>query len=534
MIPERLPMRNSMPGLFALALAMLAPGLAFPVRGTPLTAQEEAGRAIYEEGRSTFGEAFSGRIGMAQQALPGAAVRCANCHGSDGLGRPEGGVRPPEITWSALTRPGGHAHDNGRHHPPFDEAAIERTLVLGQDSAGNRLDATMPRFEIGPRDLAALVAYLKRLEQLRDPGIRSDTLRIGTLLPAGGSFAAAGQAVKGLLRAYFDRINGEGGIYGRRLELVAVEYANRAQAAPALRTLVTEGDVFALLAPFAADIEDELVAVANAARMPVVGPLTLLGDDPHGLNTYVFHLLAGVGELAQVLGHHVAADAALGAHPALLLYPDEPRWRTQVDTVQEQLGAQGWSHVSRFGFRPGAFDAAAVAHALESRGAGTLFVLGPGADLRAVADMAAKGGRAPLMLVPGPLASAAVLDFPPALAKRVLLAYPTLPADQKPDALREYAALFRGRDNERGYQALQVPAYSSAVLLVDVLRKTGRDVTREKLVAALEAVQGFDAGLVPPLSYNARRRVGALGGYVVARDIESGSFRPVGGFENLP
>ena len=529
MIADRSPMRRSPLASIALALAL---ALALPVRGAALSAQEEAGRAIYEDGRSAFGDAFAGRMGMGGQAVPGAAVRCANCHGSDGLGRPEGGVRPPDITWSTLTRAGGHAHEDGRHHPPFDEAAIERALVRGEDSAGNRLDPTMPRFDIGPRDLEALVAYLKRLEHLRDPGVRSDVLRIGTLLPAAGSFAKAGQAVKGLLRAYFERINAAGGIYGRKLELVPREYASRTEAAVALRTLASEGDVFALLAPFAAEIEQELVGVANAAHMPVVGPLSLLGDDPGSRNAYVFYLLAGVGELAQVLGQHV--EASRRAHAAVLLYPDEPPWRAQADAIQQGLAAQGWGRLSRLAFRAGAFDAEALRRELALREASSVFVLGPGADLRAIAGMTAAAAQGPLLiLVPGPLASGAV-DLPPALARRVLLAYPTLPLDQKPAALREYAALFRGRESEAGYQVLQVPAYSSAVLLVEMLRRIGRDVTRDKLVAALESVQGFDAGLVPALSYNARRRVGALGGYVVAQDVEWGSYRPVGGFVSLP
>jgi hypothetical protein len=100
--------------------------------------------------------------------------------------------------------------------------------------------------------------------------------------------------------------------------------------------------------------------------------------------------------------------------------------------------------------------------------------------------------------------------------------------------LREYAALFRDPNLARAHQTLQVPAYSSAVLLIEALKQTGRELTRQKLVATLEAMQGFEPGLVPALSFNAKRRIGALGGYVVGLDLKNRDFRRLGGFVQLP
>ncbi|MEJ8834848.1 ABC transporter substrate-binding protein [Ramlibacter sp. AN1133] len=504
--------------------------------GAPLTPEQQAGRLLYLEGESAFGDAFTGRIGMAQQQLPGAAVRCGNCHGPDGRGRPEGGVRPGNITWSELTKSWGHEHDNGRRHPPFDEASLKRTLVEGLDPAGHPLDASMPRYRISGRDWKALLAYLKVLEFQQDPGVAGDTLRLGTLLPATGRFAGLGQAVKGILQAHLDEVNASGGIHGRKLELVSAEYASedREAATRALRKLVAQGDVFALLSPFAAGIEDELGRLANEAKIPVVGPLSLFGDDPRSSNQQVFHLLSGVGELAEVLALHLAREPKMRTLPAVLLHANGAAGAALADAVEQRLKGQGWSRLDRIGFAPGASDAAALAAALKARGAEAVFLLGPGADVAALARQLADAGRVPFLLLPGPLAPGAVLDLPAAFEGRILLAYPTVPSDQKPDALRHYAGLFKGGALARNHQTSQVPAYSSAVLLVETLKQVGRDLTREKLVAALESVHGFEPGLVPAVSFNASRRIGALGGYVVAVDLKGRNFRPVGGFVALP
>jgi ABC-type branched-subunit amino acid transport system substrate-binding protein len=502
----------------------------------PLTPEQQAGRLLYLEGESAFGDEFTGRIGMAQQQLPGSAVRCGNCHGPDGRGRPEGGVRPGNITWSELTKTYGHEHEDGRRHASFDEASLRRALIEGLDPAGNPLDGSMPRYRISGRDWKALVAYMKVLEFQHDPGVGSDTLRVGTLLPMTGRFAGLGQAVKGILQAHLDEINANGGIHGRKLELVSAEYASEDHEAAtrALRQLVAQGDVFALLSPFAAGIEEELGRVANEARIPVVGPLSLFGDDPRTSNQQVFHLLSGIGELAEVLAAHLGREPKMKAMPAVLLHPEGAAGVALADAVEQRLKEQGWSKLDRLAFRPGAADATALARSLKARGTEALFLLGPGADVPALARQLADSGRAPFLLLPGPLAPRAVLDLPAAFDGRILLAYPTVPADQKPEALRHYASLFKDGALARGHQTSQVPAYSSAVLLVETLKQVGRDVSREKLVAALESVQGFDLGLVPPVSFNANRRIGARGGYVVAADLKGKNFSQVGRFLALP
>lgn len=519
----------------ALAVSVLA--WAQPLQAAaPLTPEQQAGRRLYLEGESAHGDAFTGRIGMGLQQMPGPAVRCGNCHGADGRGRPEGGIRPVDITWSELTKSYGHEHASGRRHPPFDAASLKRAIVDGVDPAGHALDGSMPRFRISERDWKALLAYLKVLEFQQDPGVAGDTLRLGTLLPSTGRFGALGQAVKGILQAQLDEVNRGGGIHGRKLELVSAGYASedRDAATQALRQLVAQGDVFALLSPFAAGIEEELGRLANEAKIPVVGPLSLFGDDPRASNQQVFHLLSGIGELAEVLALHLGREPKMRALPSVLLHAEGTAGTALADALAQRLKGQGWSRLDRLAFRPGAADPAALARALKARGAEAVFLLAPGADVAALARHLADSGRPPYLLLPGPLAPPAVLELPAAFDGRILLAYPTVPADQKPEALRHYAALFQSGALARGHQTAQVPAYSSAVLLAETLKRVGRDLTREKLVATLESVQGFEPGLVPAVSFNAQRRIGALGGHVVAVDPKARNFRPIGGFLALP
>ena len=524
-------------GLLAACLAALLIGVAAAASAAPtgeLSEQERAGREIYLQGRSPSGARLGASVGMGGLELAGASVACGNCHGEDGRGRPEGGVLPPNIGWSELSKPYGHHHANGRRHGPFDERLLQRAVMEGLDPDGNPLDGAMPRYSMSAKDFAALTSYLKKLEALLDPGLSTEVIRIGTLLPATGRFAALGEALQALWTAYFGSINQRGGIHGRRLELVVEPLpADNAAAKARAREWLAATDVFAVLAPVSAGIEADLSDAATAAQLPVVGPLTLFPEDARSSNSFVFHLLPGVTELAQVLAQHAAQDLQLTQRPIALWHPETPAGQARARSLEKSLRAAGWRAplLVPFPARGSAHDA--LAATLKAREVAAVLVLGTGADLAAFAAAAARIGWAPHLLVPGLIAPREIFDLPLGFRDRVTLAYPSAPLDQREAALREVAVLLPEQAAAHGDPALQRAAYAAGLLLVDALKRSGRDLSRRKLIASLESVQGFDTGLMPALSYNADRRIGAMGGYVLGVDLDTKSLRPLGGYLRL-
>ena len=119
-------------------------------------------------------------------------MACANCHGFDGRGKPEGGVLPSNITWEELTKSYGHTYAGGRWHPAYAEHSLAQAIIDGVDPAGTQLAAAMPKYRMSREDLADLLAYLKRLADDSDPGITDTSIKVGTLLPMTGPLAEIG------------------------------------------------------------------------------------------------------------------------------------------------------------------------------------------------------------------------------------------------------------------------------------------------------------------------------------------------------
>ena len=81
----------------------------------------------------------------------------------------------------------------------------------------------MPRYRLSPKDLDSLIQYLRVLDKDVDPGLTGSTIRLGAIVPVDGPLAFSGRSSIALLQAYFDELNQQGGIYGRKIELRAME-----------------------------------------------------------------------------------------------------------------------------------------------------------------------------------------------------------------------------------------------------------------------------------------------------------------------
>src|SRR4051812_24863800 len=263
---SRRSLQRCLAGLFFLFPALLQ-------AAAPDGASIERGRRIYQEGTSPSGGEITAVMSDASVEVPASAVPCAGCHGRDGKGRPEGGVTPSDLTWTALTRPYGVTHPSGRRHPPYDARLLKRAIALGLDPAGNALHVAMPRFRMSLQDMDDLVAYLQQLGTGSDLGVSDTAVRIGVVLPPAGPLSGMGKAVRATLTARLDAVNRDGGIYGRRVEPRFVEAPATADQRRAWTAdFLEREEVFAAVAPFFAGADDGMALLFQEKQVPAIGP----------------------------------------------------------------------------------------------------------------------------------------------------------------------------------------------------------------------------------------------------------------------
>ncbi|NBA96739.1 ABC transporter substrate-binding protein [Pseudomonas sp. R5(2019)] len=497
--------------------------LSGPAVALDMTPQELAGKRLYTEGVSTSGAEVSARVGAADMLLPGTALPCANCHGTDGRGRPEGGVRPPDITWQRLSQASGHT--NGRRYPAYSEGKLARAVQEGVDPAGNRLDPAMPRFVLSSGDQQNLTAYLKRLSEDRDPGVQAEHLRLGTLLPRTGPLAPAAATVAAILEGSLARINEAGGIHGRQLQLVNLDPGPDQQSAErALQQLLGEEQVFALIAPLAPALDSQLAERLEQSGVPMVGAQSLLGNSL--ASPQIFEPLPGLREQLLALARYASEHLEARDLPGVVAYQAGSGQHQAALKLQNDLQSHGWQQVRL----QAVDDPDAEPVSAPVAPVNTVFWLGDGTGFLALAEQYRAQATAPYLFAVSNQVAGEVQQLPVEYSRRVFLAYPFIPSDWTLAGKAGLIELRQRQGLDSQHALLQVGTYCSVLLLSEGLKRAGRDASREKLVAALEGLHDFATGLTPPVSFGPGKHQGLSGAHVVTVELPDPLFYPVAPF----
>ena len=485
----------------------------------PLTVEEKRGKALYLRGESASGQEITALLNDID--VPASTLTCAGCHGARGEGKTEGGVTAGNLTWSNLTKPYGHSHDNGRKHGAFSETSFIRALTGGVDPAGNKLAVAMPVYRMPQQDMSDLIAYLKRVETDLDPGVSNDEIVVGTLLPEKTALTGLAQSMEGMLQAYFAEINNRGGIYNRKIRLRVLNGDAGATVAN-MKQLIDDQQVFAIVSGLTAGADEGVAALSREREVPLIGPSTLLPERALPLNRYVFYLLAGLKEQARSLVNFAAKKSDLRV---ALVSPDSEFSSGIAATIEDQEKKLGWQPLTKVRYAHDQFKAADCVAELKLKDVNTVFMLGSGDDAAAFFKSADAAGWTPNVYMLGTMVGRTAGDLVPAKMKdRVFFAFPTVPADVSVAGAAEYNGLLERNKLSSTHAAAQASAIAAAKILVHAMELCGKDLTRERLVTTLEGLYEYDTGLMPKITFGPNRRIGALGAYIVTIDPEKKLF----------
>ena len=492
----------------------------------PLTPAERRGRAIYLRGE-TPGKPLNAMVGDLE--VPASTINCAGCHGRRGEGKTEGGVAAGNLTWTNLTKSYGHTHSNGRKHGAFTESSFTTAVVSGVDPGGNELAVAMPRYRISIEDMKDLLAYIKRLEFDRDPGLTSESIDIGVPLPPSAGLAELGQAIRQVISAYFDDLNTRGGIYNRKLKPYFTEGGGTMSAS--LRNLTTQHQIFAFIGGVSAGADKEIASLAREEEVPFIGPATLLPQVEHPPNRYLFYLLPGVSEQAAALMNFADQQFGTRKSRAVVLFSNTELPAAAAEAAVARAKEAGWTDVVKMNYTPGTLDANKLAQQLKADGTAAVFVFGAGNDVESLLRAASALEWTPYVFSLGVLASRDLAaNVPASFTKKVFLAFPTVPGDVTADGLAEYRALAEKYKLPSQHTAAQLAALAAAKTFVEGLKRTGADLSREQLVTTLEGLYEYDTGLTPKLVFGPNRHVGAAGAYVITVNAETKEFVSASGW----
>jgi len=376
-----------------------------------------------------------------------------------------------------------------------------------------------------------------------DPGVTATEIKLGITSPKTGTVALSYGKLPGAMKAYFDYINANGGVNGRKITLVSRDdkYLPQ-QAATQTRNLVLSDKVFAIVGALGTATHTKAYVAAQLAKNNVPDLFVNTGfsgfDDKTKYPT-TFLVLPSYSMEAKIISKLIADTPTLKPMPSFLIAQDDEFGKD---------GVKGFALAGhKFADTPILYPAGSLTAALAE---------GALAKINAAVPAAAK----PVMVLMGTTDSTALIlkaaeklsltsrftwiagsvggDANTLLALGVksttidgIMAASFFP-DAK-DTTDEYVSQFM-KINEKynkgvTFDNIVLQAMNSAMLTVQALRAAGKNLTRAGLMKAIEDKGStFASAGLAPLNYSATSRVG-YNGYWFGQLNAKGELKPVGG-----
>jgi len=201
-----------------------------------------------------------------------------------------------------------------------------------------------------------------------------------------------------------------------------------------------------------------------------------------------------------------------------LLFAEDASGKGGAAGAREQAEKRGLKLGPEVSFAPGAFSAAEAVERLKGAGVGAVLYFGGPGEALAFAEEAERLAWRPLLLAPATLAGNALQGAPEGFLPAVFLAFPFQPPSADSPGMQAFLALGRKQSVGEEHRLFQVLAYAGALVLEEGIKRSGRGLTREKLVASLTGVWDFETGVTPPLTFTPNRRSGATGAAILGVD----------------
>jgi branched-chain amino acid transport system substrate-binding protein len=342
-------------------------------------------------------------------------------------------------------------------------------------------------------------------EKHHGPGVTDTEIKIGQTIPYSGpqsAYATVGRAHA----AYFDKINAEGGINGRKIKLISLDDGfSPPKTVEQTRKLIEQDEVLLLFGSIGTASNSAIHKYVNAKQVPhlfLATGATKWGDPKN------FHWTMG-GLLPYQVEGKIYAKYILASKPdakVAILYQNDDFGKDYVKGFMDGLGDKATGIVvAQASYEATDPTVESQILTLKASGADTLFTVAtvkPATQtIRKIYDM----GWRPLHLIRGPGTSVGAVLTPAGLEKSVGLVSSAFNKDPTDPHWKEDSALKEWRLWMKDYYPQgdvadenNVLAYLQAQMLVQTLRQCGDDLTRENVMRQAANLHNLELGMMLP------------------------------------
>jgi branched-chain amino acid transport system substrate-binding protein len=325
-----------------------------------------------------------------------------------------------------------------------------------------------------------------------DPGVTPTTIVIGESAAFSGPAQALGNDMRAGALAYFQAVNAAGGVNGRKIELRSLDDGYEPDRAAANTKKLIEDGVFLLFGYVGTPTSNASKPIFTAARVPFVGAFTGAESLRNPVNRYIFNVRASYfDETDKIVGQ-------LGGQTLdriAVFYQNDDYGKAGLLGVERAMQRRDLKIVATGTVERNTVDvAAAVAAIGKADPQGVVMISAYKSCAAFIKAMRAAGYNPQFMNVSFVGSKALASEAGPAGRGVGITQVVPFPWNIATPIVKEYQQLYSASTKKDDYSFTSLEGFLSAKVLVEGLRRTGSDLTREKFITAMESMRDVDVG----------------------------------------
>ncbi|HAS88051.1 MAG TPA: hypothetical protein DCS48_01910 [Desulfovibrio sp.] len=349
------------------------------------------------------------------------------------------------------------------------------------------------------------------VEESENAGIYPEKVVLGASLALEGHASYLGvQTIHGAL-AYLKHINEQGGVHGRGIEVITYDDSyDPPKCLINTQKLIIEDKIFALFCYVGTPTTVEVLPLVEDARIPLLGMFTGADALRKPFNPYVINIRPSYYQETREAVRHMVED--FGITKIAVFYQYDAFGFDGLTGTELALKDFGLEPVARGSYTRGSLDVSEGVERIKDSGAQAVFMIGTSGPSLKFMDRMQQAGASPVYYT---VSFMGAREFARNLKsdKELIIMSQVVPPfaddhDLSSSEAATYIKLLKKYYPDDTPNLVGLEGFFNARILVEGLQRSGRNLSRENFIEAIQSMDEFEIAPGITVSYGAKDHQG--------------------------
>jgi len=322
-------------------------------------------------------------------------------------------------------------------------------------------------------------------------GVTDSQIVLGQSVALSGPAEELGKDMQFGASLYFNHVNKQGGVNGRKIVLKTLDDGYEStRAAANTKKLIEEEKVFALFGYVGTPTSQASLPIFTEAKVPFIGPFTGAELLRNPFNRYVFNVRASYFDETEAIVQHLTA---MSVDKIAIFYQNDAYGQAGLAGVERALKKRNLELIARGTVERNTVDVAKAVDTIKKANPQAVVMISAYKSCAAFITTMKKAGASPTFWNVSFVGSKALAKELAQDGRGVQISQVVpFPWDNSIPIVKEYRALLDEAKGAPGFGTLE--GFIAAKVTVEGFKRAGKGLNRESFIKALESINGVDMG----------------------------------------